>query len=212
MIKAIIFDCWDTLIFTQSDKPHLFSIFAERIGRSIQDYEYLKVFEKHFMLEKHSDLKVPIKRLLIELNIAYTEKLIEELEKILEDTFKSQKDFPEIGLLNELKKRYKLGLITNTFYQSFKGLEEKFNMSKLFTIILKSYEIEILKPDPRVFEIMINRLNVNKNEAVMVGDSLKDDIEAAERFGIKGVLIDRKNKHPEYPNRITSLEQLKKFL
>lgn len=58
---------------------------------------------------------------------------------------------------------------------------------------------------------MIKELKVKKDEALMVGDSLKDDIQAAENFGIKGILIDRKGKHPDYPNRITSLDQIDKF-
>lgn len=213
MIKAIIFDCWDTLFGNEIEKTHPFQIFAEKIGKSLQDYEYLKIFEKHFMLEKHYKLEVPIKALLDELGIQHIEKLTNELQEILEEALSSQKYFPEtLKVLNQLKKKYKLGLISNTFYQSFEGLEEKFKVNEIFDVILKSYETKMLKPDPKIFEIMIKRLKVNKDEALMVGDSLKDDIKSAENFGIKGILIDRKGKHPEYPNRITSLEQLKKFL
>ena len=72
--------------------------------------------------------------------------------------------------------------------------------------------MDISKPNPKIFEVMIKELKINKDEALMVGDSLKDDVQASEKFGIKGILIDRKEKHPEYPNRITSLEQITKFL
>lgn len=213
MIKAIIFDCWDTLFEHQSKKPHPFSIFAGRIGKSLQDYEFLKIFEKHFMLEKHYKLEVPIRGLLEELDIKYTEKLIAELKGILEEASHSNEAFPEtLKVLGELKKNYKLGLISNTFYQTFEGLEQKFRLYGIFDVILKSYETKILKPHPKIFEIMIKELNVKKSEALMVGDSLKDDIQAAETFGIKGILIDRKEKHPKYPHRITSLEQINKFL
>lgn len=213
MIKAIIFDCWDTLFGNPSQKIHPFSRFAERIGKSLQDYEFLKSFEKHFMLEKHNHLETPIKELLDELKIKSTEKLIGELKEILEEALSSPKAFPEtLKVLNELKKKYKLGLISNTFYQSFERLEDKFKVNKKFDVILKSYETKMLKPNPKIFEMMIKTLKVDKNEALMVGDSLKDDVQAAEKFGIGGILIDRKNKYPEYPNRITSLEQLGEFL
>ncbi len=213
MIKAIIFDCWDTLFGYQLEKPHPFSIFAERIGENLKDYKFLKIFEKHFMLEKHSKLEVSIKELLEELDIKHTNKLINELKEILEEALCSQKSFPEtLNVLNELKKNYKLGLISNTFYQSFERLEQKFKMQDIFDVVLKSYETKILKPHPKIFEIMIKELKVNKNEVLMVGDSLKNDVQAAENFGLKGILIDRKEKHPEYPNRITSLEQISKFL
>ena len=213
MIKAIIFDCWDTLFGHQLKKPHPFSIFAERIGKSLQDYEFLKIFEKHFMLEKHYKLEVPIIELLNGLDIKHTDKLVDELKRILEEALRSQKSFPEtLRVLSELKKNYKLGLISNTFYQSFEGLEQKFRVQEIFDVILKSYETKILKPNPKIFEVMIKELKINKDEALMVGDSLKDDVQASEKFGIKGILIDRKEKHPEYPNRITSLEQITKFL
>jgi len=212
MIKAIIFDCWNTLFYTDIN-PHPFSIFAERIGKSIYDYEFLKVFEKHFMLKKHYDIEVPMKGLLNELNIKFSKELINDLKDIYQKTFDSQKAYPEtLKVLNELKSNYKLGLITNTEYQGVEMLEEKFNISRIFNIILKSYETGILKPDSKVFEIMLKRLNVKKNEAIMVGDNLKDDVEAAEKVGIKGILIDRKNKHLDYKDRINSLEQLNKFL
>lgn len=70
----------------------------------------------------------------------------------------------------------------------------------------------MIKPDPRVFELMIKRLVVPKEETLMAGDSLEDDVKAAEQCGIKGVLIDRKGKHPKYPLRIISLGQLKRFI
>ncbi len=138
MIKAIIFDCWGTLFGHQLNKPHPFSIFAKRLGKSLQDYEFLKIFEKHFMLEKYYKLEVPIKALLEESNIEHSEKLINELKEILEEAFHSQKPFPEtLKVLNELKKNYKLGLISNTFYQSFEGLEQRSKVQEIFDIILK---------------------------------------------------------------------------
>lgn len=105
MIKAIIFDCWDTLFGHQLRTPHPFSIFAERIRKSLHDYEFLKIFEKHFMLEKHYKLEVPIIELLDELHIQHTDKLIDELKGILEEALRSQKSFPEtLKVLSELKK------------------------------------------------------------------------------------------------------------
>ncbi|OGY24427.1 MAG: hypothetical protein A2Y57_03495 [Candidatus Woykebacteria bacterium RBG_13_40_7b] len=212
MIKALIFDCWDTL-FGSKIEPHPFSPFAEKVGRSMQDYEFIKVFEKYFMLEKHLDLEVPIKKLLNELSIDYSENSVTKLKSMLEKAFNSLKVFPEtLPVLEDLKKNYKLGLITNTFYQSFRKLEQNFRVSEIFDVILKSYETKILKPDPKIFEIMIRKLNVNKEGALMIGDSLQDDVQAAENFGIKGILVDRKGKYPNHINRIESLEQLKEFI
>jgi len=213
MVKAIIFDCWGTLFGHQSKKPHPFSKIAKRVGKSMKDYEFIKIFEKQFMLKKHNKLEIPIKELLNELNIEYTNELVDELKKILKEALNYQKDFPEtLKVLNELKKDYKIGLISNTFYQSFEELEQKFKMQEIFNVVLKSYETKILKPDPKIFELMVKKLGVRKEDVFMVGDSLKDDVRAAEKFGIKGILIDRDRKYPDYPNRIISLKEIYDFL
>ncbi|GAH78864.1 unnamed protein product, partial [marine sediment metagenome] len=76
-------------------------------------------------------------------------------------------------VLSELKKRYKLGLISNTGYLDFNQLKKQFKLDNVFDIILPSYETRILKPNPRVFELMIKKLKIDKNNVFMVGDSLK---------------------------------------
>jgi 2-haloalkanoic acid dehalogenase type II len=212
MTKALVFDCWGTLFYTDL-KPHPAAVFAEKIGKNIHDYAFVKTFEKHFMLEKHYTYETPVRDLLKELNIplldSRVKKLAEDLEKVLDFT----KAYPDtLESLKKLGKDYKLGMITNTDYLSFKKLDELFGVDKIFDTITKSYEIGILKPTPGIFEATLSKLHVNKNEAIMVGDSLKDDVEAAKIAGIRGVLIDRKNKYPNYSNKIMSLNELQKYL
>lgn len=206
MIKAIIFDCWNTLYFTDL-KPHPFVKFAERIGKDFFDYRYVKLFEKH------CELEIPIKTLLSELNIGYDENLLNELKQILKKAMNLVSVYPEAPeVLENLKQNYKLGMISNTGYLGFEKLNILFKLDEIFDVVLKSYETKILKPDTKIFEIMIKELKISVDKVLMVGDSLKDDVLAAENFGIKGILIDRKGKHPEYPDRITSLEQITNFL
>ena len=213
MIKAIIFDFWGTLFYENVRGVHPFRKFAKIIRKNIDDYSYLKIFENHIMKEKYLNLNIAVENLLKELNVSYNKKLILELTVLLKKKRTIEKPYPEtFGVLKKLKTNYKLGLITNTYYYSFKKIEQGFDITNYFDIILKSYETKILKPNPKIYEMMLNKLKVKKDEVLMVGDSLKDDIQAAEKFGIRGILIDRKGKNPEYPNRITSLEQLKKFL
>lgn len=165
------------------------------------------------MLKKHYTYKTPIRELLKELNIPPSESRVKELAKDFENALNFTKAYSDTpGALKKLGKDYKLGMITNTDYLSFRKLEELFELDKVFDTITKSYEIGILKPNLGIFEATLKKLRTNKNESFMVGDSLKDDIEAAEMAGVRGVLIDRKNKYPNYPNRITTLNELQKYL
>ena len=64
------------------------------------------------------------------------------------------------------------------------------------------------KPHPSIFESALDLLGVGPTEAVMVGDSIEDDIEGARALGMRAVLLDRDGRHPEVEDRIESLAAL----
>jgi putative hydrolase of the HAD superfamily len=110
--------------------------------------------------------------------------------------------------LNKLKGKYKLGLITNTDYLGYKSLQEKFEVDGLFDLSLKSYELKMSKPNPKVYEKMLKGLSVKPEEALMVGDSYEDDFEASMLQGMNALLIDRRERYQDVDKRITSLSEL----
>jgi putative hydrolase of the HAD superfamily len=62
-----------------------------------------------------------------------------------------------------------------------------------------------VKPHPTIFQSALDQLGVDAAEAVMVGDSLEDDVEGARALGMRAVLIDREDRHPEIEERLTDL-------
>jgi putative hydrolase of the HAD superfamily len=64
------------------------------------------------------------------------------------------------------------------------------------------------KPHPSIFESALAALGVEPHETAMVGDSYADDIEGARALGITAILLDRDNRYPEEPFRITDLHAL----
>jgi putative hydrolase of the HAD superfamily len=62
-----------------------------------------------------------------------------------------------------------------------------------------------VKPHPTIFRVALERLEVAPDEAVMIGDSVEDDIEGARALGMRAILVDRENRHPEFPDRLTDL-------
>lgn len=61
------------------------------------------------------------------------------------------------------------------------------------------------KPHPSIFEAALDALGIGSREAVMVGDSLEDDVEGARRAGIRPILLDREGRHPRFEPRLTDL-------
>jgi putative hydrolase of the HAD superfamily len=65
-----------------------------------------------------------------------------------------------------------------------------------------------VKPSPLIFAAALELLGVAARDAVMVGDSVEDDVEGAEAAGMRAVLLDRAGLFPERANRIESLHEL----
>lgn len=64
------------------------------------------------------------------------------------------------------------------------------------------------KPHATIFRRLLAELDVAPEDAVMVGDTIEDDIEGARAIGMRAILLDRAERHPETPGRLTSLREL----
>ena len=59
-----------------------------------------------------------------------------------------------------------------------------------------------VKPHPTIFHAALELLGVEAPDAVMVGDSLEEDVEGARALGMRAILIDRDERHPEVEERL----------
>ena len=64
------------------------------------------------------------------------------------------------------------------------------------------------KPHRTIFRAMLERLAVEPAEAVMVGDTIEDDVEGALAVGMRAVLLDREGRFPDYAGRLDDLREL----
>jgi HAD superfamily hydrolase (TIGR01549 family) len=62
-----------------------------------------------------------------------------------------------------------------------------------------------VKPHPTIFQAALELLGVDARDAAMVGDSLEEDVEGARALGMRAILIDRDERHPEVEERLTDL-------
>jgi HAD superfamily hydrolase (TIGR01549 family) len=62
-----------------------------------------------------------------------------------------------------------------------------------------------VKPHPTIFRAALGQLGVEPEDAAMVGDSLEEDVEGARALGMRAILIDREDRHPEVEERLTDL-------
>ena len=65
-----------------------------------------------------------------------------------------------------------------------------------------------VKPSPSIFRAALELLEVGAEDAVMVGDSLADDVAGARAIGIRAFLLDREGVHPDGPDVLRDLYTL----
>ncbi len=68
------------------------------------------------------------------------------------------------------------------------------------------------KPHASIFRAVLDLLEVDPPEAVMVGDTIADDIEGALALGMRAILLDREGAHPDFERRIETLNELPRAL
>jgi FMN phosphatase YigB (HAD superfamily) len=73
-------------------------------------------------------------------------------------------------------------------------------------LIYISAEIGVSKPSKDAFHYVIADMKLSISDVWMIGDSVYYDVEGAIQCGIRGILLDRNDKYPEYAGiKITSL-------
>ena len=193
MLKAVIFDLYETLI-TQFDpnwKPPEMSV-AERLGIEEEAYsrhwEPLSVGWRKGRPERYEEVleavckaagHIPDPRAIAELARERHEGRLPPFENV---------EPAIVELVDEIRSRgLKLGVVTN----AASGDVEPWPRCRLaprFEAFVASYRVGILKPDRRIYECCLEALGVAAGEAAFVGDSgneAMNELDGAMRVGLR---------------------------
>lgn len=97
-------------------------------------------------------------------------------------------------LLRALHNNYKIGIITNNLTSEQQDKLEFLGLTKYIDMMLTSEEAGVTKPNPQIFTLALEKLNVKPAEAVMIGDSWEHDIVGAHSAGIKCIWLNHTKK------------------
>lgn len=197
MIKVVIFDLWNTLIPTTIDWPHLFSLIKKNNpkGKESSLGDFVRKYEELVQVSKFSSYEEFRKTFIKGFN---GDALL--LEQELYEIFTNRLDkiyfFDDVvPVLKKLRKEgYKLALLTNTENLAFDKVNALLNLEKYFDFFGLSFELNVVKPDKRMYASVVNHFKVKESECLMVGDSLRSDITGAMNFGMHQAWINRPKK------------------
>ncbi|MDX6190190.1 YjjG family noncanonical pyrimidine nucleotidase [Flavobacterium sp. Fl-318] len=118
-----------------------------------------------------------------------------------------------IEVLEYLKPKYKLHIITNGFAQV---QDKKINNAALggyFSTITNSELAGVKKPNSIIFDYALNLAQTTRENSIMIGDDLDADVNGALNAGLDAIFFnDKKIEAPTNFKQINHLLELKKYL
>ena len=136
-------------------------------------------------------------------------------EDYIEVCPRKKKLFPfTFEVLDYLKEKYKLHIITNGFDKTQYIKLENSDLMPYFNQIITSEKTGFKKPNPKIFEHALEMANAKKMQSIYVGDNLVVDVLACQDCGIDGVYFNpKKEDHSENVKfEISCLSQIMEIL
>lgn len=103
--------------------------------------------------------------------------------------------FPDVlSTLHSLRGQGKTLAVVSNWDSALPTLLAELGLAEFFAFILPSAEAGVEKPDGRIFSLALQRLGLEPQEVVHIGDRYEADVVGARAVGITPILLDRKGK------------------
>ena len=183
--KAIIFDLGKVVFDLSFDK--VFQFWAHASGKPYAEIKTRFQFDNTFDKFEKNEITPEEFRAEISLRLGLTlsNKVFDEgWCNLYLDTY------PGIdNVLAKLKREYQIVALTNTNSIHSKVWNVKYASTlSYFQKIFSSHEIKERKPDAKTYQMVLDYLQVEPQQAVFLDDNI-DSIKAAEKLGIKAILV-----------------------
>ena len=185
-VEAILFDFGGTLVDFQWNREGAVQETLEMLSKLGFPTDRLKHERYSTLMAKAMRMASKIGRSSDEVR----EKIGNIYDRFDEDALTRWTLRPQVkDLLNLLKtKGIKTGLVSNIGKRALEKGLQKMNLYQLFNVTVSRNDVLNLKPSGEGLNLALNQLQVMKDKAFYVGDTL-DDIHAAKAVGLKVIII-----------------------
>jgi len=195
MIKAIVYDLDGMVIF----EPHYYSIeMAGKYGVPLEEFRFGDDYKE---CKKG---KMSVKKFIKPLHEKWLK--YSQFDLSLDEYIKGWFDFATLNadivkIAKQLQKKGIVNIIfTNNSRERVEFLEKKFNLSETF-IIVGSYDLGVLKPDPKFYKVLQKKYQLKPKE-VLVFDDKEEKVQKLKAMGYPAEV---------YTNRLFFKHMLEKF-
>lgn len=219
--QAILFDLDDTLLDRNKAIEKMFSIILEKCYGEADPStkkEMLGQFKKYDHKSYGINNKIKVLESLFDeyspKNRLPSQDIMDFWNHRFPGCFSIQQE--TIELINEIKKHAKVGMITNGTSQRQMQKIVNTHLDNYFETIVISDEVGISKPDKRIFDLALNKLDIQPKNAIFVGDNIEKDIGGCQNANINGIWFNprkiKNNTEIEPYDEIHSLDQILSYL
>ncbi len=180
-VRAIFFDLGGVIIRTdyQAPREHL----AERLNTTYEDLNRI-------VFDNESSRQASIGAITTEAHWEWVTRRLgrpaSESQAIREEFFAGDVvDLELIAFIRTLRPRYKTGAISNAWPDTRQDLVHK-KIDTAFDELIISAEVGVMKPDPQIYHIALEKLGVAAHEAIFIDDT-PDNVDAARALGMAGI-------------------------
>ncbi len=230
-IQVIFFDAAGTLFHVKGSVADIYLAYAEKYGikrtadsLAAVSAAFIRAFQEApppvFAVTDPKDIKRCERLWWFDIvhNVFYRVGMFAGFDEYFEEVFRAFEGaeqwalYPDtIAVLKELKARgFERGIISNFDSRLF-GVLRGLGLTELFDTVTISSLVQAAKPAPHIFQIALDKHAADPDEAVHIGDSLRDDVEGARHAKLHPVWIDRDHDRVEQaanPLTIRTLAEL----
>ena len=146
---------------------------------------YHFLFNNHSLSRQYDQGKITTEEFFKTLVDKFSLKItFKEFTPIWNDIFRENKAVSQ--LVRNLKRRYRIYLISNTNEMHLKYLAQKFNILSEFDRIFASYALGLGKPNRLIFELALKDAQVKPGKAIFI-DDIPEHITTASALGLKAI-------------------------
>lgn len=198
-IKALTFDCFGTLIDWETGILRALATLCERYGidEPPPRIEMIALYAQLEAKAEHGEYR-PYKEVLADITKGVAARLGFQLsiadQTLLADSVKDWPAFDDTaGSLRELKKHYKLGILSNVDDDLFEGVLPRLGLQNAggIDLLVTAQQVESYKPGYAHFLEALRRLGIETDELLHVGQSKRHDVAPCNELGIKCAWVDR---------------------
>lgn len=224
-IKHVFFDLDHTLWDFDKNSALTFEKIFKQNNLNIDLKAFLKIYEpinfqywKLYREDKIDKIKLRYGRL----NDAFNKMQItiksSMINKISDDYITHLSSFNNLFdgalfILEYLKPKYKLHIITNGFKEAQQAKLNNSNIDKYFSTVTNSEMVGVKKPNPKIFNHAMQMAKATPETSIMIGDNYEADIIGALNLGIDAICFNyHKERLPKEIKVISDLLEIQQYL